>query len=160
MSDIIPILFHCWFQLLLWHRKGIAETWGRDCPPNSGAADHDKWVIGSGNMLICYCTIHHNLSVLSFILHCCMIYWCSSSLELLTLVLWDVIIYGANLPPIFLLWVWTVAPSETGKKWEKWDPQQKCRRHHWSKPCNLAKIYWRTAVRQYSAYSNEPVNQI
>lgn len=39
-----------------------AETWGRDCP-NSGAADHDKWEIGSGNMLICYCIINHNLSI-------------------------------------------------------------------------------------------------
>lgn len=103
MSDLIPIFFHCRFQLLLWHRKRIAETWGRDCPPNSGAADRDKWVIGDGNMLICYCTIHHNLSIWSFILHCCTVYWCSSNLKLLTLILWDGFICGAKLPSIVLV---------------------------------------------------------
>lgn len=119
VSDITQILFHCWFQLLLWHRKRITETCGRDCPPNSGAPDHEKRVIGSGKVLICCCTIHHILSIWSFIFHCCTVYWWFSNLKLLTLVLWDVFIYGANLPCILLLWVWAVAAWCSKWDWKK-----------------------------------------
>lgn len=119
VSDIIPVFFHSWLHLLLWHRKRIAETWSRDCPPNSGAADHDKWVIGRGNVLIHYCTIYHNLSIWSFILYCCTVYWCSSNMKLLPLVLWEVFIYGANLPYMLFLWVWTVAAWCSQWDWKK-----------------------------------------
>lgn len=133
-----------------------AETWHRDCP-NSGAADHDKWVIGSGNTLICYCTINHNLSIWSFILYGCRVYWCSSNLKLLTSVLWDVFTYGANLPCILFLWVWPVAACCSQWDWQKvrkMGSSKKCRRHHWSEPCDPAKVYWRAVVRQYSACIN------
>lgn len=119
MSDIVSTLFHCWFELLLWHRRGIAETWGRHCSPNSCAEDHQRQVVGGSNMLICYCTVNQNLSVWSLILHCCTAYWWSSNFKLLTLVLWIGFIYGANLPYTLSLWVRTVAVWCFQGDWQK-----------------------------------------